>query len=97
MHKIRITVFLVALLSLIPSFSTSGFAVSTSEHTTFNQDTLVRCAINFRHDNASIDSNYLDNSKAIAEIRKALEIVETEYSGEGIASIIIEGSSSPVG
>lgn len=97
MSKIRIIVFLVALSGLISSFSTSGFAMSSSELTAFNQDTLVRCAINFRHDHAAIDSSYLNNSQALAEIRKALETVETEHPGGGIASIIIEGSSSPVG
>ena len=59
-------------------------------------DTLVTSTIHFRHDRAAIDSNYLDNSKSLSAIRTALGQIAVE-SGESIASIIIEGYSSPVG
>ena len=59
-------------------------------------DTLVTSTIHFRHDRAAIDSNYLDNSRSLSAIRTALRQIAVE-SGESIASIIIEGYSSPVG
>lgn len=62
----------------------------------FQYDTLANCTIHFRHDKAAIDSNYQDNRASLAAIRTALKEV-TSDSPESLASIIIEGYSSPIG
>lgn len=64
--------------------------------TGFVLDTLERCYIHFRHDRAAIDSNYRDNRESLSAIRAALDDV-AQNSPESIASIVIEGASSPIG
>ena len=97
---------LLIVLTLLCSFATLSVADSSSyadpvEHngsalTQFRYDTLATSTIQFRHDKAAIDSNYMDNRSSLAAIRAALKDVASS-SPESIASIIIEGYSSPVG
>ena len=69
---------------------------SPAQNVRFHYDTLATSTIHFRHDRANIDSCYLDNQTSLAVIRTALETIAAE-SKESLASIIIEGSSSPIG
>ena len=87
-----ITVFMAVLLCVINNFSAQAADVCP----TFRYDTLASSTIHFRHDRAAIDSTYLDNQNSLAVIRTALEAIAAEDK-ESIASIIIEGASSPIG
>ena len=85
------------------SFSSHASEVCPAVHsdesstvTKFKYDTLASSTIYFRHDKAAIDSNYLDNRSSLNSIRKALQEIASE-SPQSIASIIIEGYSSPIG
>ena len=91
------TVVFIAVLSCLWSISQAQPVVVCPDQTTrFEYDTLERCVIHFRHDRAAIDSNYMANSASLSAIRAALKKV-AEESPESLASIIIEGASSPIG
>lgn len=87
-------------------FSISSHASNLCQHESSYQnkaavtetqyDTISTSKIYFRHDKAAIDSNYLENRTSLISIRKALQEIASE-SPHSIASIIIEGYSSPVG
>ena len=90
--KIRlIAAFATFLLCGILDISARASCVSAIQY-----DTVSTSTIHFRHDRAAIDSNYLNNSTSLSAIRSALKQISAE-STESIASIIIEGYSSPVG
>ena len=82
-----------ALSSVYP-FEPIGDQSSQIEQ--FRYDTLATRTIHFRHDRAAIDSSYMDNRNSLAAIRAAFEKIAAENK-ESIASIIIEGTSSPIG
>ncbi len=70
--------------------------IPTSVFTEYRLDTLARNYVYFRHDVDWIDTNYSDNRASLASIRKALTEIEAD-SVKSISSIIVEGSSSPLG
>ena len=93
---------LVRRLAVILTVMLCGIINLSAQHSSLcpavkmQYDTLASCTIQFRHDKAAIDSNYLDNSASLATIRAALKEL-TSTAPQSLASILIEGYSSPVG
>ena len=93
---------LVRRLAVILAVMLCGVINLSAQHSSscppvkIQYDTLASCTIQFRHDKAAIDSNYLDNRTSLAAIRAALKEV-TSVAPQSLASIVIEGYSSPVG
>lgn len=93
----RIIAFLLMFLCFVFSAKAqSGLSYGGGFTSGFQLDTLERCYIHFRHDRAAIDSSYKDNRNSLAAIRSALDSI-SRIAPESIASIIIEGASSPIG
>ena len=86
-------VLMAVLLCVVNGFYAHAADVCPAE---IDLDTLAISTIHFRHDRAAIDSTYLDNQSALNAIRTAFGQIAAEDK-ESIASIIIEGSSSPIG
>ena len=91
------------LLCLVATLkaATVSYSINSGQNdcvsdTQFRYDTLATSTIHFRHDRTIIDSTYLDNRNSLAVIKAALESIVSDNK-ESIASIIIEGSSSPIG
>ena len=94
-------IFIIALCGIsIDSASAqhigSQEAIPTSALTDYKLDTIARKFVHFRHDVDYIDTNYSDNRASLASLRRALAEVK-EDSVTNISSIIVEGSSSPLG
>ena len=94
-------IFIIALCGIsIDSASAqhigSQEGIPTSALTDYKLDTIARTFVHFRHDVDYIDTNYSDNRASIASLRRALAEVK-EDSVTNISSIIVEGSSSPLG
>jgi len=92
----RIIAFLLMFLCFVISAKAQSGLSYGGFTSGFQLDTLERCYIHFRHDRAAIDSSYKDNRNALAAIRSALDSI-SRVAPESIASIIIEGASSPIG
>lgn len=68
----------------------------TQTYTRYQEDTLAKCNIYFRHDGGAIDSNYRDNRSSLALIRSAMASL-AEDTTTAVSLIRIEGASSPIG
>lgn len=62
----------------------------------FRLDTITSTYIWFRHDVEVVDSNYMENRASLAALRSAVAEIGRD-SLNSISSIIVEGSSSPLG
>ena len=95
MRRLMLLIVFIAALGIGDTLAQSRDS-RINTYTRYQEDTLAKCNIYFRHDGGAIDSNYRDNRASLALIRSAMASL-AEDTTTAVSLIRIEGASSPIG